>query len=173
MQISGLKILRHRTISSQRWLILSRALSIGLLSLSVQGSQTVEAPCSDCSALHLRPTQSMSGLTGCYLTGMGQGKAQIRISRISEDTYELDLRKSLSRTPFLVLRTADGQDLKTVSAGFGMQLEDGISAPEAANFNTNPVGVYRGRDATGKRITLAYLLFYNGNLEPVACDTGL
>lgn len=145
------------------------ALAIGLLSESVQGSQNTDVLCTDCSPLPLRATQSLSSLPGCYLAGYNQQKAPIRISRVSEDVYEVDLSKSVSRTPFLLLRTADGQDLKTVGAGFGVPLEEGISLADSANFNANPVGIYRGRDASGRRITLAYLLFYNGNLEPTPC----
>lgn len=173
MHINGLKNFPQGAAFGRNGAIVGRALAISLLSLSVQGSQNVDAPCTDCSPLQLRATQSMSSLPGCYLAASGRDKTQIRINRISEDTYELDLRKSVSRTPFLQLRTAEWQDLKTVAAGFGTPLEAGISVPEGANFNSNPVGIYQGRDATGKRITLAYLLFYNGNLEPVPCEAGL
>lgn len=173
MPNNGLKNFPRSANLGKGWAIAGRALAIGLLSLSVQGSQNVDSPCADCGPLHLRATQSLSGLTGCYLAGYGKEKTQIRINRISDDSYELDLRKSISRNPFLLLRTAEWQDLKTVAAGFGMPLEDGITVPEGANFNPNPVGIYRGRDASGKRITFAYLLFYNGNLEPTPCENGL
>lgn len=147
-----------------------RALAIGFLSLSVQGSQNIDPPCTDCGPLPLKATQTISSLSGCYLAGYTGTKAVIRVRRVSENAFELDMSKSASRTPFLLLHTADRQDLKTVAAGFGAQLDDGISVADGNAMNANPVGIYRGFDARGQRITLAYLLFYNGNLEPTPCS---
>jgi hypothetical protein len=142
-----------------------------LVSLAVQGSQGPDLLCADCANLRLQSTQTLSTLPGCYWAGNGGKRALIRVQRMAENVYTLDTDKAApapTQTP-VTLHTAQIQDIRTVSSGFGIQLEDGITVTEGKFTNSNPIGIYRGHDASGKPVVLAYLLFFNGNLEPARC----
>lgn len=140
-----------------------------LMSLSVHGSQGPEPLCADCANLRLQATQTLSTLPGCYWAGNTGKRALIRVQRVAENIYRLDTDKTTATQGPVMLHTAEWQDIKAVSKGFGMELDDGITATDNKFTNANPVGIYRGRDASGKPVVLAYLLFFNGNLEPAPC----
>jgi hypothetical protein len=118
------------------------------------------------------------GLAGCYEVAFApgdSGQPSTEWFQVAKTGAGLELRprkrdlNGVERVlPGMPLKAATDLELRELSAAFGLELFEGVSAA-GDGPNYKPVGLYRGRTQDGEILYFAYFFFANGRALRIPC----
>jgi hypothetical protein len=126
-------------------------------------------PCEGAVPSERIQTGARSSLVGCYTTPMTGLKEGFAIRLGTSSPYELFFKEG-KNSQGIPLKTATRQEMQRISAAFGIEVTEGLSMifpPDTPN--QKPVGLFKGRDAAGKDLVLAYFFFDAGIATKTTC----
>ena len=110
-----------------------------------------------------------SPLTGCYSTDITGLEGGFALQPAANGDFTLDAGRGKDLVS-LPMKTATAAELRLVSENFHLALSEGVSMKwPPGTPNQRPVGVYRGRDGSGKDVVMGYFFFGAGVLVKKGC----
>lgn len=109
-------------------------------------------------------------LAGCYEAAFApgdSGQPATESFQVLNTSAGLELRSG-KRDAAIPLKVATDRELRELSAAFGLELFEGVSAT-GGGPNYKPVGLYRGRTKDGEILYFAYFFYASGRALRVAC----
>jgi hypothetical protein len=126
-------------------------------------------PCEGSGPLASTQPDPRNSLVGCYTTPMKGMEEGIVVRRGTNSPYELVFTEG-KKSQALALKPATTQELQQISSAFGVDASEGLSVKWPPDTpNQKPVGLYRGRDRSGKEVVLAYFFFDSGFATKTPC----
>ena len=146
------------------------ALAAEVFKCTVDGKvQDQGKPCEGSAPSAPTQAEARSSLVGCYVAPMSGMEEGFVIRRATKSPYELMVTEG-NKSAALPLKPATLQEMQQISTGFGIDVSEGLSMKWPPDTpNQRPVGLYRGRDRTGKEVVLAYFFFDSGYATKSPC----
>jgi hypothetical protein len=126
-------------------------------------------PCDGSAPPPLTQAEARSSLVGCYATPMKGMEEGIVVRRGTNSPFELVFSED-KKSQVLPLKLATTAELQQISSAFGVDASEGLSMKWPSDTpNQKPIGLYRGRDRSGKDVILAYFFFDSGYASKAPC----
>jgi len=127
------------------------------------------APCEAASQTTQIRTAADNSLPGCYVADISGFENGFQVKRAGSAGFTLETSSGKDKQS-LPMKVATPEELHDVGAAFHMKLREGVSLKwNKGTPNQKPVGLYKGQDATGKEVVLAYFFLANGLATATQC----
>jgi hypothetical protein len=126
-------------------------------------------PCAAGSTATQLAANHASSLLGCYASDISGFENGFQIKRAGGDEFVLEAASGRDKQS-LPMKSATAEELSDVAKAFHLKLSEGISVKwENGTPNQKPVGIYKGQDAGGKEVVLAFFFMENGLVTAAPC----